>query len=171
MSDPRIQGPLSAIAVPLGDELAQHAASPPFEKNMARASFGAGLLTACGYAAATLGPVVHNYPPYYPLVWVGLVGFGLLLLVVGVRGARGPRDIMAAFWPAATLAGGGWALWHFFGPEIFDDFYVRGGSLTLLVSGLVRIWLALRGTGGGASKLVRQQIEQDRVEWRSTRRR
>src|SRR5271155_3348106 len=133
MSDPRIQGPLSAVAVPLADALAKHAALPPFQKNVSRAAFGAGLLTLCGYAAVTFGPAVHRYPLYYPLVWAGLVGFGLLLLVVGVRNARGPSDVMHAFWAIAVPAGCAGALWYFGWLALLNNVYVRGFVYAIVV--------------------------------------
>lgn len=59
MSDPRIKGPLSAFAVPVGDEL--HRPKSPFERAFARASFGAFLLTWCIYTAVTLGHAASEY--------------------------------------------------------------------------------------------------------------
>lgn len=171
MSDPRVQGPISVVAVPLADALAKHAALPPFQKNMARAAFGAGLLTLCAYTAVTLGKYAQTCPPLYLLIWTAAAGLGVLLLIVGVRGAQGQRDVMAAFWPVVVLAGCGWALWHFGGPAIFRDFYVRGFGLALLASTAVRAWLAMRGVSGNAEQMVRQQVEQNEVPWHGARRR
>jgi hypothetical protein len=56
MSDPRIVGPLSAIAVPLGDAAQQFRASSPFQQSVGLACFGAITLGFCGEAAVLLGP-------------------------------------------------------------------------------------------------------------------
>jgi len=129
------------------------------------------IASAYSYAAVTFGPVVHSYPPYYPLVWAGLVGFGFLLLIVGVRNARGPSDVMHAFWAIAVPAGCAGALWYFGWLALLDNVYVRGFVYAIGAASIVRVWLALRGTSGDAAKIVRQQIEQNDVVWRSARRR
>jgi hypothetical protein len=192
MSDPRVKGPLSVIAVPLADAMAQHRASTPLQKNLTRAGGGAFLLTGCAYAAswspvflggrfdALMDAFVHDpaHPPVALAVWAGVGAFGLLWLWVGVRGARGPRDVMAAFWSAVRVALCVCALvrqWYL--PRDYGDWVLlgnlvlRGLYLCLLAEGAVHFLLAVRGPGGGnAASLVGQQIRRTSILWRIGRR-
>ncbi len=163
------QRPSEIFANIAKESAAEYKALAPFEKGLARASFGAGLLALCAYVASTLH--ARDYPPSYQWVWVGLVGFGCLTLYAGLRGARGPRDPMQAFWAIAVPVGYGAGLDYFFGPDIFQNFYVRGFAWSLGVAGLVRLFLSLRGTGGSAEKIVRRQVEQNEINWKPAGRR
>lgn len=185
------KGFLTAIAEPLAEAAAQHRASSPRDKSFTRAGGGAFLLTCCAYAAvwspvflgdrfdtliaAFLRSPMH--PPVSLLVWAGVTAFGLLWLWVGVRGARGPRDVMAAFWAAVRVALFGCALglqWYL--PRDWGDLVplanlvLHGLYLGLLAEGAVHFLLAMRGMPGDAQKNVRQHIEQNQVVWRSARR-
>jgi hypothetical protein len=160
MSDPRAQGPLSAIAVPIADGVAQHLAATPHQKNLSYASWGAGLLTWCAYLAVMLGHAVHQFPAWVPIAWAVAVTLGLLMLAVGLHNARGPRDIMAAVWWAAVAAGCIALLWY----EAYPDwgplaaFLIKGCYLGMLATAVVRFWIAVRGIGGGKiAKLVTKQ--------------
>lgn len=174
MSDPRVQGPLSAIGVPIAESIAEHQRLPPYEKNVARATLGAGLLTWCGYLAAAFGDGARQFSDVVLWVWAGCALLGLLWLAVGLRNARGPREMMAAFWSGAVVAVCGWLLWHEAYPSGWGPlgaFILKGCYLAMLTSCAVRFWLAVRGMPGDARKIVRQQIEENRVVWRSARRR
>jgi hypothetical protein len=168
VSDPRITGPLSAILVPVGDEL--HRPKSPFEQAFASASFGAFLLTLCIYAA--IGHTASEYSPTVLWIWAGCTGFSALLVWVGLRSrARAPRDIVRAFFSIAGPAGTGWALSALAGPEVFDNYFVHGFFLAWAVGGLVECFLSIRGVSGDAQRNVRRHIEQNRNVWRSGRRR
>lgn len=156
MSDPRIVGPLSAIGVPIGDALQQHAASPPFQKNVGLACFGTIVL---GYAAMLFA--ARAFPP---LVLLGVGALGLGLLAVGVHGARGPRDPGMALSSVATPAGLIAALWVFAGPQVCRNVLVL--FLPFLAGFAVRLWLALRGLpGGNAQAMVAANIEANDFDW------
>ena len=101
------KGPMSALGIPIAEALQKHAALPPYEKAVARASTGAGLLGFCGYAGWMFGPAAATIAPPMLLGCAGLAAFGLLLLVTGLRNTRGgPRDVMGAFWALAAPVGG-----------------------------------------------------------------
>ncbi len=170
MSDPRIKGPLSAVVLPVSDSLQQLGASPPFQKHVSLACTGAILLTLCAFAALVFGRDVATFSTETLLGFAAVVGVGLLLLVVGMRGARGPRDPTMAISSVATPAGVAAVLWWLWGPEVFSNVFVVVLGPAFLVGFALRFWLAVRGPGGGAQRMVRQHIEQDRIEWRSARR-
>jgi Molybdopterin-binding domain of aldehyde dehydrogenase len=102
MSDPRVQGPLSAITAPIADAIAQHNALPPDLKNRARASGGAGLIAFCLYALIIAPRLVFSGLIVF-VIWAGLAAFGALWLYVGVRASIGSRDIMTAFWSGVGI--------------------------------------------------------------------
>jgi hypothetical protein len=82
--------------------------------------------------------------------------FGLLWVMVGVRGSRGPRDTMVAFWSVAWVAGSGAALWYGW---YLDDYpvvnwFLKGIYLMLVTSSVMSLYLSLRGTGTGAVRLI-----------------
>jgi hypothetical protein len=169
MSDPRVAGPLSAMAQPIAEELAKHQALPPDKKNANRAYVGAFLLGATGYIA--FGPEVSGFPAEWNLGLVGAAGFGLLLLLVGWRGARGARDPLGAFFALAAPIGG-FILIINYAPELLGLPFAHAFCAGVAVANLVRFWLAIRGPGiGNARKLVRQEIAENVVEWRAVKRR
>src|ERR1700728_3041220 len=96
------QGPLSAIAAPIAEAIAQHRALPPDQKNRARASGGAGLIAFCLYVLITTPRLIFTQWVAFG-IWAALCGFGALWLCVGVRASLGPRDIMAAFWSGSGV--------------------------------------------------------------------
>lgn len=167
MSDPRIAGPLSAIATPIAEELAKHQALPPDKKNANRAYVG-GLI--CG-TCVMLGSEVAGWSDELKLGYAVVFAWGALLLVVGWRGARGARDPIGALLAIAVPAGGFIAVASY-APELLQDIYVRAFAVGIVTANLVRFWIAIRGTGGGtAEKKVRQQITQNEIVWRPVRRR
>ena len=171
MSDPRIVGPLSAIAVPLGDAAQNFRASSPFQQSVGLACFGAITLGFCGEAALLFGLAASSFSSVVLLVFAGIVAVGLLLFVLGVRGARGPRNPVMALTSVATPGGLAVALWAFGGPPAFHNIWVQLIGIPFLIGFAVRLYLALRGMPGDAQKNVRQHIEQNQVVWRSDRRR
>jgi hypothetical protein len=103
--NPRIQGPLSAVGIPLAGGLQLHAASSPFKQCVAYASWGAILLGFYGYGYTVAMIDVSTLPGPWLLGFAGAAGVGLLLLGVGVRGSRGPRNTTMALSSVALPAG------------------------------------------------------------------
>jgi hypothetical protein len=167
------QGPLTTIA----GSVVQHVNAPPLQQNQERAVWGTMLLTASVYWANGFLAAKHldfrdgvdfywralHAPredswPYY--LWGGLMLFGLLWVWVGMRGSRAPRQIMTAFWSAAFAAAAGYALWDGW---YLDDYptvnwYLRGFYQAVVAGAAMSFWLAVRGTGPGAMRLIRRQI-------------
>lgn len=170
MADPRVQGPLSALAVSVSDPLQKYQALPLDKKSEARTSAGAFLLAIAGYTAATLGPYADRFPQAWVLGWFGCAGVGLLLLIIGIRGPRGQRDPMTAIVALAVPVGGGIAMMKWL-PGAWDNFFVRGFCIAVLASCAVRFWMATRSAGANAQKIVRQQIAQNEINWRAVGRR
>ena len=187
MQEPK--GILSAIAQPIGEEMSQHLNATPLRQSQNRAVWGTALLTAGAYAAWTLlikhsgfweserfylrslhQPWEDSWPYY---LWGGAMLFGLLWVVVGVRGSRAPRQIMTGVWAAAWTAAGCAALWYGW---YIDDYPVANwllkGLYLMIVTGAAMLcWLAMRGTGPGAVRLIQRQIVRQAVVFRVGRRR
>jgi len=160
-SDSSSQGPITAILTPIAEHFARHAALPPYEKAIDRAVYGAFLLGVCGYTGVSLGPYLPGS------WWLGLIavgGFGLLLLVVGLHGARGPRDAMTIFWSLIFAGGGWWAVVHWL-PGLWVNFFGRGFCVGLLCGGAIRLYIAVRGPGGSAHGMVAENIDQQEWKW------
>jgi len=161
---PTPPGLLSATLGPVFEGFHKHSALPREQKAVARAMHGAATVVACIYTAATFG--MSAFPKPWPAVLVGVAGFGLLLLVAGLRGTRGqPRDMMAAFWSLALPAGGWWAMQKWL-PGLWYDAYGRGICITILGAAAIRFFIATKGAGANAQKIVSQQIAQNEVHWR-----
>jgi MFS family permease len=169
MSEPRIHGPLSALAAPIGEQLSQHQSLPPNKQAGNRAYLGAFLLGACGYVAVTLGPEAARYPDDWKLGFAVVAGFGLLLLVTGWRGARGGRDIVLAFFAVAVPLGGFLAVLNW-APQVLEFYPARAFCVAIASANVVRFWLAVRGPGGDAQKIVHRQIAQNEITWRGVKR-
>jgi hypothetical protein len=175
MSQP--QGPLSAVAEPLARTAAVWQSLPLLEKNRRRVGGGAGLIVFCIYVAVefkrasgmSLGDLLRSpfvmakapaefWAPY--AIWGAALVYGVLRLVVGLRGARGPRDIMDGFWHFAFVAGDGallwwkvylpadWGGWTWPVNELLGGLYIAG-----IVSSTLRGWLAWRGMGWANKRL------------------
>ena len=150
VSDPRITGPLSTFAVPIGDEL--HRPKPPFEQAFASASFGSFLFTLCIYTAVMRGHALSNIrpPPFgYGRAAPAPAPFWSGLAYVAVRAHR--VTSCAHFFPVAGPVGTGWALSVLAGPEVFDNYYVHGFFTAWTVGGLVECF-SLRGVSGDARR-------------------
>jgi hypothetical protein len=171
MSDPRNSpGLFSAVAGPLGEEHAKYQNLPAGERNVVRARFGGFLLGLAGYTAVKLGPYASYYSQEWKLGWLACAGLGLFLLVFGVKGARGPREPVTAFFALALPIGGGIALSNWL-PGLLENFYVQAFAVGVVASCAVQFFLAIRGNDGNAQKIVTQQIAQQEVAWRGVKRR
>jgi hypothetical protein len=159
-------------------EFVRYAARPPLKKNLFRAGGGAGLITFCVYVAVefeaamglTAGQLLHGsqaLPAAPPEVWwvpraawVTVLAFGLLWFVVGVKGARGARDVMQAVW-ALILTGIFAALlwWGAYLPRdwVLVNFLLHGIYIAGMVGSLVRFWLSVRGLPGVKLEAVKAQ--------------
>lgn len=156
---PEPQGPLSAIAQPIAEAIAQHNALPPDQKNRARAAGGAGLIAFCLYALiAAPGVLFGGWIAF--AIWAALLGFGALWLYVGMRAAIGPRDIMAAFWSGVgivfftgLMVAGAYlpADW------LVVNFLLKGFYIGSAASCAMRLYLAVRGMPRGTLDAVRAQ--------------
>jgi FtsH-binding integral membrane protein len=168
--------------------VAKHLAAPPVEKNRNRAIWGTRLVVAClclaygawietGYSVTSLARsywrMLHAAPedswPVYG--WTAAMLLGLLWLSVGVKGSRGPRDVMMAFWAMLRVAIFAGALWWYPAIDPKSDWLIQGVVVTLLASSLMSLYLALRGTGTGAVRLIQQQILRQAKRFRLGRQR
>jgi Ni,Fe-hydrogenase I cytochrome b subunit len=186
MSEPK--GIFSAIAEPIGQEMAQHLNAPPLRRNQNRAVWGTLLIaggTYVGYSyvqGISLDEAVHGYIgvlhrpfdeswPFY--AWGAAMLFGLLWVVVGVRGSRGPRDTMATFWSLAWLAGASAALWNGWYTADYPglNWFLRGGYIMAIAGALMMFFLVVRGSGRGAAHSVQTHISTTARFFRIGRRR
>jgi hypothetical protein len=157
--------------------IAEHVNATPQRKNQNRAEWGTGLLAGNAYVAHTFllveytslaeavrvyfgvlhEPLATSWPFY---AWGGVMLFGLLWVVVGVRGSRAPREIMMAFWALFRIALAGAALWY--GWYLVDypvvNWFLEGIYIMILSSSAMLLYICLRGTGRGAVRLIQQQI-------------
>jgi hypothetical protein len=157
-------GPLTALAT----VMQQHGASPPPQKAVGRTTFGSLLLVACGYTAFTLGPdALHQYPPAAMYGFFAVLGFGLLLFIVGVRGPRLPAEFMTKFWSlfwAAAFAAGSWAVATYL-PDWWDNFFGRGFCLSFTIAQAIDFLLLLRPAGSDARTQVERDIAGNEFDW------
>jgi hypothetical protein len=150
---------IAALVQPIGDAIDQHRALAPREKNIARASGGASLITFCAYALIHAAPLVFDNLISFA-IWAGLLGFGALWLCVGIKGSIGPGDIMEAFWSGfATLVLLGLMA---FGAYLPRDWFtinllLQGFYLAGLAGAAVRLWIATRGMNTGKLAQVKAQ--------------
>lgn len=185
------KGFITAIVEPVAQAAAQHQASLPHEKNRTRAGVGAALLMGCIYTAAwaevflgdTFGGLISAFfrtplhPPVALVIWTAGVGLGLIWLWVGLRGVRGPRDVMATFWAGVRVALFCCALlwrWYLPGQDswvLLLNVVLHGLYLALLAEAAVHFLLAVRGPSGNAAGLVAGQIARTSFLWRTGRQR
>jgi hypothetical protein len=188
---PEQKGLISAIAEPIAQGIAQHQASAPHEKNRTRAGLGAALIVACIYIAVwadvflgdSFGGLIVAFfqaplhPPVALLIWTAGVSLGLIWLWVGLRGVRGPRDVLATFWAGVRVALFSCALlwrWYLPGQDgwvLLLNLVLHGLYLALLAEAAVHFLLAVRGPRGDAAGLVARQIERASILWRTGRQR
>jgi hypothetical protein len=159
-----VKGPISALGGPFLETLAEVQRLPPNKQALAMATFGAFTVTACGYVAVTLGPFAAAFPASAITWWTGIAAFGLLLVAVGVRGARGPVATLEALWTLAVLIGGGWLI-ATYAPSIWANYYGRGFCVSMIGAGTVRLFVTLRGVRGDALKMVKADIAAKEFSW------
>ena len=88
---------------------------------------------------------------------------GLLLLWTALR-THSQREPLAAFFALAVPIGGFLAV-QSWAPELLADFYVQGFCVAVGCANLVRFYLAVRGPGGNARKLVAKDISLGEWKW------
>lgn len=137
--------------------------------------WGTWLVAFCLYV---LPGVIAGNPGSSDLTWaLGVWGavflFACLWVYAGVRRARGPRDIMPAFWSLVFAGGCAYAL--FTGAYLDDapalNVWLRGFYFATLAASLMALFIFTRGTGGNAARMVEQQIERQAIPWRTGKRR
>jgi len=154
------QGPLSAVGLPIAESAQRFAASGPGQQSIGLACLGSIVLSFCGETWAAVGSAALS-----SWWFAGGAGVGLLLLVVGWRGARGPRNAVMALTSIATpclLAAGVWCIW---GPQAFHNAAVQWVSFPFLIGFSLRLVLSLRGISGNARKMVDQNIKANELDW------
>jgi len=159
MSPPK--GPLEAIVTPFAEQAKLYATLPPYERAVARAEYGAFLLGVSGYVGLTVGV---SLPGSWLIALTVIGGYGLLLLATGSHDARGRRDVMSIFWSLVVIGGGWWVVTHWL-PDLWADFYGRTFCIGALCSTAVRLYLALRGLGHHAHRLVTEDIAAQEWKW------
>jgi len=159
-------------------------------RNQNRAVWGSALLAGCIYFAwsvqqsfrASWADLVRIYfgALHEPIettwafyAWGGGMLFGLLWVTVGLRGSRGPRDIMGAFWSLAWLALFASALWYGWYVDGYPgvNWWLKGFYIAFCTMAAMHLFLCVRGPGRGAVRLVQQQIAQQAKTFRLGRRR
>ena len=155
-------GVVSALVTPFADEIARIQSLPPPQRETERATYGAFFLGVSGYVWVTVGPYL---PGSLKLGLAAAACFGLLLLVVGLRGSRGqPRSIMGIFWNIAALIGGGWIVAHWI-PGLWANYLGRGFCIGMICACAVRLFIALRGIGSNALAMVGEDIDENEFTW------
>lgn len=172
MSDPRHHGdPLMTGVASVVEDIIKIGGLPLNKKNEHRAYFGAFILGTCGDIAVTLGPQASSYPDEWKLGFAGCALLGLVLFVTGIRGARVPRDTLGALFSLAWPIGGFVAVLNW-APELLRDFWeARAFCVGIACANIVRFWIAVRGPGNDAQKIVHQQIAQNEILWQPVKRR
>jgi hypothetical protein len=140
----------SAIGGIITDTRLQLERLPPHRSSALRAVYGAQLLCAAWCFRA------HVPPPLF----LGAAVVGFVMLVAGLRTARGPASV----WSLAVPAFGAWAVVHWV-PGLWQDGFGRGLCLVFLSGAAVRLLIALRGPGPGARDLVQAEIDNSEFRW------
>ena len=174
----------------VGEPIRKYQALPEgVDKNRKRAIWGTGLLVAGVYLIHAMQVNTGNSLPELArffvrgtqlplpasLIFYGFAAvmlFGLLWVWVGLRGSRGPRHIMMAFWALVRIGLAGAALWYGWylnDPDL--DPWLQGFYVIVLAASLMALYLATRGTGTGAVRLIQQQIVRQARIFRIGRRR
>jgi len=175
MSD--IRGPLSGIAVPIADAVREYRALPPPRKSVAGVGFGAAVLAEWVY----LGPDfdggllgISGMPAVE--VWVAAAVLPLLWVILTLRLARGPRDMISAYGWLLRAAVGAALLWF----QMYPDpraapliaFLLKGIYWAALAGNLARFFAAAQPFGGGSAyRLVAAEIARNEWDWNGPRRR
>jgi hypothetical protein len=172
MSDPRIVGPLSAIGVPIGDGINTFLQKTPQQRCQSLASYGTFLLWWCAYlwpvAGDRMGALLRasvNAPRdlWMPVAaWAGCAAAGIVLLVVGVIGARGSWSPLAAAWRVLLASCCIALLWWPAYPADWGPngvFLLKGLYGSWLAMNLVRLWI-VAGGHGSARRVMRRAMRQ-----------
>jgi hypothetical protein len=162
-NDIRTHDLVSAVTVPVGDAWQRHQNAPPHIKKDNTAYVGGLIVGAAGYMAVTLGPQAHSFPREYVVGYAAVTCLGLVMVASGLRGGM-PRDLFLAFRAIAIPVAGYIAMMNFM-PELWDLYLVRLFTVAVATANAVRFWLAIRGTGGDARELVRQDIAENEFDW------
>jgi hypothetical protein len=170
---------LRPLGEAVGQAMGEHVNAPPLRKNQNRAVWGTWLIVTGIYGAhdfiarynVSVGKLAVGFitdpggtasavgTPF--LIWCAMALFGCLWVVVGVRKARGPREIMGTFWALCFVGGCFYALVH---GAYFDDapamnWYLKGFYFASLAASLMAVYLFARGPGGGnAASLVKRKF-------------
>jgi hypothetical protein len=161
MNERQSVGPISAVASAVGDEFARHANATPAVKASNRGYVGAFLVSGCGYLF--IADDFASYPEDVKIALAVAAVLGLLLLWTALR-THNQREPLAAFFALAVPIGGLLAVLSW-APQLLDDFYVQGFCVAVGCANLVRFYLAVRGVGGNARKLVVNDINQGEWKW------
>lgn len=181
---------LRELSQSISQEIGAHINAPPQRRNQNRAEWGAGWLAAGIYAAwpfvwrnrtspaelvqfyirALHRPLDDSWPFY---AWGAVMLFAMLWVAVGVRGSRGARDIMVAFWALFRIALAGvalWSGWYIDGYPVVN-WFLKGFYIWVAGSSAMLLFVAMRGPGRGAVPLVQRHISQQTRTFRVGRRR
>jgi len=160
----------------------------------ATAKFGGGYYWRASWttSVAVIAALRHGTAGNLPApVWyfaggaalvVVLIVAGVFRLLVGWHRSRGPRDTIAAVKALFSVVlsttlligsqvGARWAFLHYDWSIIPTvNAFLPAFYVWLLVKALARLYLTMRGAGGGnAGKLVEKQIRQTAITWRPSR--
>src|SRR5690349_12183178 len=172
------EGPLSLVAVPIGETIGFYSRSTPQQRNLALAGHAAALLGWLGYllpyafSDEWAGPVLRA-PLSAPAdawmafgVWVGLALLAALWLLTVHRTIQ--RDYGAALW-SLLLAGCCAALLWFhaypdWGPVVV--FLLKGFYIGWLAAHVTRFLLTAQWSGGNAEREINRWIRRRNAELR-----
>ncbi|MGD0109060.1 MAG: hypothetical protein ABSC06_34255 [Rhodopila sp.] len=166
--DPRVEGPLSAIAVAFADEAAAQSRRPPHMQRHARAGYGAALLSGCYCTLDLCGPLARG--PLDPLLryaWWGCAALGVYWLLAGLFGrARGPV-MGGGFMVAVDAVGAGWLLWNRIYPAGLPNLaaLLHGIYLAALCGAVAQIAAVMIGRPGDARIMVTENIDENEFDW------
>ena len=138
----------------VSEELKQHAHATPAVKASNRGYVGAFLLSGSGFLF--VADDFASYPEDLKIAVAVAAVLGLVLLWTALR-THNQREPLAAFFAIAEAVGLFLAV-HSWAPQLLDYAYVQGFFVALGCANLVRLYLAVRGPGGGARRLVAKDI-------------
>jgi hypothetical protein len=164
--DPRVVGPLSAIAAVLADEATAQGRRPPQAQRQSRAGYGATLLSGCYTMLDVCGPLARGPLDLFQYAWWGCAALGLYWLLAGLFGrARGP--LVGGLSLFAEAAGASWLLWNHIYPAAMPHaaFVLHGVYLSMLCAVLAQFLAALIGPRGDARRLVDENIDENEFDW------
>jgi hypothetical protein len=171
--DPRVVGPLSAIAAVLADEATAQGRRPPQTQRQSRAGYGATLLSGCYTMLDVCGPLARGpLDPMFQYAWWGCAVVGVYWLLAGLfGGTSGPP--VGGPGLLAEAAGAGWLLWNQVYPAAMPQvaFLLHGvyvAALCAVLAQVLAVMIALRSND--AQSNVQRHIEENAVVWRSARR-